>query len=348
MNTDEVMTVLGPVPSADLGVTLPHEHLFNDLSSVVAEPSFDFSRRALVGSPVSADLQWALRHDPYCCEDNVSRKPVASVVEELRRFSELSGQTIVDATGSRAIGRDPLLLRQAAHESGLNIIMSSAPYLEKFEGRRISAQTVDAISKEIVSDLTQGVEETSIRAGVIGEVGVSPDFTAGEHVSLRAAAVAQNDQPWAALNIHMPGWQRRGHEVLDIVLREEGVDPGKVSLAHSDPSGADTDYQKSLLERGVFLEFDMIGLDISFPGEGVSPSPAATADAVAGLIADGWGQQILLSHDLFLKQMWTVNGGNGFTLVPGPFLDMLKARGVTEAQALALLTDNPRRYLRAA
>ncbi|MDO4664919.1 MAG: hypothetical protein Q4A71_01720 [Actinomycetaceae bacterium] len=49
------------------------------------------------------------------------------------------------------------------------------------------------------------------------------------------------------------------------------------------------------------MEFDMIGLDITFPKEGASPSVTETAAAVAGLITAGYGAQILLSHDLFLK-----------------------------------------------
>lgn len=32
---DYLQTVTGPVAREDMGLTLPHEHLFNDLSSVV-------------------------------------------------------------------------------------------------------------------------------------------------------------------------------------------------------------------------------------------------------------------------------------------------------------------------
>lgn len=82
---------------------------------------------------------------------------------------------------------------------------------------------------------------------------------------MRAASLAQINNPHVAMNIHMPGWLRRGDEVLDIVLGEMGVSPNKVSLAHSDPSGKDVAYQRKMLDRGVWLEFDMIGLDITFP-----------------------------------------------------------------------------------
>ncbi|MCV8200450.1 phosphotriesterase-related protein, partial [Escherichia coli] len=34
----------GPVAREDMGLTLPHEHLFNDLSSVVDAPCYPFSQ----------------------------------------------------------------------------------------------------------------------------------------------------------------------------------------------------------------------------------------------------------------------------------------------------------------
>lgn len=341
-----VTTVLGEVAAEELGLVLPHEHLFNDLSSCVVEPHYEFTR-LLPGRIVEPSLQWVLKQDPYCNEDNVAPKPPEDVIREARTFQEIDGATIVDATGSDAIGRDPEALRAVAEETGLHVVMSTGAYLEKFEQERITAGTVDGLAAQMLSDIREGVRDTGIRAGMIGEVGVSPFFTDGERTSLRAAALAQSEAPSTALNIHMPGWQRRGDEVLDIAIEEMGAHASKISLAHSDPSGADVDYQRRLLDRGVWLEFDMIGLDISFPGEGVSPTIHETADAVARLIEFGYAAQLLLSHDLFLKQMWAAMGGNGFTLVPTAFLELLVERGVSRGTAQSLVTDNPRRYLAA-
>lgn len=340
-----VQTVQGPVPAEELGIVLPHEHLFNDLSSCVAEPTYRFSR-AITDREVDATVQWALKQDPYCCADNVAPKDVEAVSREAAAFQAIGGATIVDATGSAQIGRNPQRLLELSERTGLHVVMSTGAYLEKFEGERITARSVDAMAEEILADIREGADVggRQVRAGMIGEVGISPFFTEGERASLRAAALAQKETG-TALNIHMPGWQRRGDEVLDIVVDEMGADPSRVSLAHSDPSGEDVHYQKHLLERGVWLEFDMIGLDITFPGEGISPSIDQTADAVAGLIEMGYAKQILLSHDVFLKQMWSHLGGNGFVLVPTVFLELLQARGVDEATTRALVTDNPQRCL---
>ncbi len=42
---DYLQTVTGPVAREDMGLTLPHEHLFNDLSSVVDAPCYPFSQQ---------------------------------------------------------------------------------------------------------------------------------------------------------------------------------------------------------------------------------------------------------------------------------------------------------------
>lgn len=275
---DYLQTVTGPVAREDMGLTLPHEHLFNDLSSVVDAPCYPFSQR-LVDKKVTAEIQWALKHDPYCCADNMDRKPIEDVIFEINNFISLGGRTIVDATGSESIGRDAQALREVALKTGLNIVASSGPYLEKFESQRIH-KTVDELAATIDKELNQGIGDTDIRAGMIGEIGVSPTFTEAEHNSLRAASLAQINNPHVAMNIHMPGWLRRGDEVLDIVLGEMGVSPNKVSLAHSDPSGKDVAYQRKMLDKGVWLEFDMIGLDITFPKEGIAPGVQETAVSV--------------------------------------------------------------------
>lgn len=345
--TGTVVTVRGEITAEELGLVLPHEHLFNDLSSCVVKPTYEFSR-FLPGRPVEPSMQWALKHDPYCNDDNVSTKPLADVVREVQTFQESGGMTIIDATGSDAIGRDPEALRAVAEATGLNIVMSTGAYLSKFEQERLTAGSVDGLASQLLADIRYGVRDTGIRAGMIGEAGVSPSFTEGERTSVRASALAQAESPATALNIHMPGWQRRGDEVLDIAIDEMGANPSKISLAHSDPSGTDVAYQRRLLDRGVWLEFDMVGLDISFPGEGVSPTIHETADAVAGLIELGYADQLLLSHDLFLKQMWAAMGGNGFTVVPTAFLELLVGRGVSRATAQRLITVNPQRYLGAA
>lgn len=337
-----VQTVLGPVAAAELGAVLPHEHLFNDLTPVLAPAAYR-ATRALVGQRVAPRWQSLLRQDPYCCADNLGPKPVEEVVAEVTGFQALGGRTIVDATGSPAIGRDPERLVELARTTGVHVVMGTGPYLEKLEGSRITARTVDEQAREMVDELSRGVR--GIRAGVIGEIGVSPEFTRAERAALRAAGIAQTERPEVGMNIHLPGWQRRGHDVLDLLVDELGVDAGRIALAHSDPSAPDVAYQTALLDRGAVLEFDMIGLDIAFPGEGASPAPHETADRIAALVAAGYAGQLTLSQDLFLKQMWRTNGGNGLSFVHSVFLELLRERGVGADAIEQMTVTAPARWL---
>jgi phosphotriesterase-related protein len=335
----DVQTVLGPVPVTELGVTLMHEHVFNDLSEALHPGVRDFSA-GLVDAEVSPANAWLLREDPYSCPDNCRMDDEAVIAQELGLFAQAGGRTVVDNTTGK--GRDVAKLVRTARSTGLNIVMGSGWSLAHGYDDSLGDQDPAIFAGELVTELRDGValdDGTRVRPGIIGEIGVGPSFTASERMTLVAAAMAQRETG-VPLLIHLPGWQRRAHEVLDIVFAQ-GVDPGAVVLCHMDPSGKDTAYQREVADRRVWLEFDMIGMQFNFPGEGQSPSVEDTADAVAGLYADGYGDQLLLSQDVFLKGMWTRNGGNGYAFVPTAFLPRLGERGVPAGQARDLLVANP-------
>lgn len=148
--------------------------------------------------------------------------------------------------------------------------MGSGWYLESTHPPEVAALGIDALAASLISEFT--AETDAPKPGVIGEIGISPSFSENEAKALRAACVAQREVN-VPLFVHLPGWKRYGPAVLDIVLDEMGVDPGAVVLCHMDPSGNDPDYQCALADRGVFLEFDMIGMPFEFPGEGSRRHP---------------------------------------------------------------------------
>ncbi|MGS9169635.1 phosphotriesterase-related protein, partial [Salmonella enterica subsp. enterica serovar Infantis] len=79
--------------------------------------------------------------------------------------------------------------------------------------------------------------------------------------------------------------------------------------------------------------------------EGVAPGVHETADAVSNLIVLCYADQFVLSHDVFLKQMWAKNGGNGWGFVPNFYLAYLAARGVDNNTLRKLSIYNPARLL---
>ncbi len=180
-----------------------------------------------------------------------------------------------------------------------------------------------------------------MRIGLIGEIGVSSDFTTDEQKSLRGAVRAQA-RTGLPLMVHLPAWYRLGTTVLDIV-EEEGGDPRHTMLCHMNPSFADLDYQTACAARGAFIEYDMIGMDYFYADQQVQcPSDEQVAAAIAGLVDAGFGHRLLLSQDVFLKMMLTRHGGFGYAHVLRHFVPRLRRHGVPEAAIRAMLVDNPR------
>lgn len=332
-----VRTVLGDVDSADLGLVLPHEHLAND-NSVAVRTADEPRIAAVLDAPVSPELAWLLTDHPYESADNCRLDDDDAMAADLRVFADVAGgRTVVDLTPP-GLGRAPERLVALSNATGVQVVMGSGWYLEATHPPHLASTGIDELAAELAAEF--GTEH-DLRPGVIGEIGVSAAFTDAERIALRAACRAQRHVR-VPLFVHLPGWQRRAHEVLDVVLEEEGVDPGAVVLCHMDPSGADPAYQRSVAERGVTLEFDMVGMPFHFPGEGQSPTPSQTAAALTVLIQAGHGEQLLLSHDLFLKAMLTRFGGNGLAYVPVVFADRLRRGGLDAEVVTSLMTENAR------
>jgi phosphotriesterase-related protein len=326
-----VNTVTGRIGPHSLGRTLTHEHLINDVRRAVV-PGARPGTADLLNSEVSAENRQRLLAEPYSCYDNCTLDDQADALSELASFASLGGGTVVDVTPP-SLGRDPLGLKALSEVSKVSIVMGSGWYLEHFES---SLGSVDELVASLAAEFREGID--GVFPGVIGEIGVSADFTSAERRALRAACLVQQEVG-VPLFIHLPGWKRRGPEVLGIVLDEMNVDPAAVVLCHMDPSGHDDAYQRSIVERGVWVEFDMIGMPSDYPGEGRSPSTDETVAAIARLIEQGAADRLLFSHDLFLKSMLSRFGGNGLGFVPGAFRDRLIARGI---DADSILDTNPR------
>ena len=219
----EVTTVLGPVAAEDLGVTLPHEHVFLDL---VREYRGD-----------------GLLNDH------------ALAVEELGAFVAAQRQgPLVDCT-SVGLSRDPLALREVARATGLNIVMGCGYYRDPYLPEELDRLSVDAIADLIVRDVEEGADGTDVRAGIIGEIGSDRrHISALEERSFRAAARAHR-RTGLTITTHAARWPV-GLPQLDL-LAEEGVDPRRVVIGHCDMV-PDPGYHLEVARRGAFVQFDTV------------------------------------------------------------------------------------------
>ncbi len=333
-----VETVRGPVDVDALGVTLMHEHLLVDASAWFRKPE-EATKRAIAHSLVRMEVLGALRNDPFLCLDNCRLLDEEAAIDEVSRFRHAGGCTVVDPT-CRGIGRDPRALQRISRATGLHVVMGAGYYLEPSHPQHVGDMSVEAVAEEIERDVVEGIE--GVRAGIIGEIGVSKDFTPEEEKVLRGAARAQG-RTGVPLEVHLPGWERRGSQVLDVVA-EEGADLARTILCHMNPSGEDLEYQVGLAERGAWLEYDMIGMDFYYADqEAQSPSDEENARALLRLRDAGLLGSVLISQDVFIKIQLVRYGGTGYAHILDHFVPRLRRHGFTQLDIDTLLVDNPRR-----
>src|SRR5437870_5913776 len=256
----QVQTVLGAVAPSAIGITLPHEHLLIDFKVMFAEPA-TASDKGRAWEPVSfGNLGW-VRQNFNANLDNLRLLDEQVAQDEILLFKHAGGRTVVDPT-PKTIGRDPLALARIARATGLNVIMGAGYYVNASHPAGMDRRTVDDLAGEMVADITSGVGGTGIRAGLIGEIGTTYPWTENERKVLRAAVIAQRETG-APLMIH-PGRHPAMPIQLAEFVRKEGGDLRRTIMCHLCRTIADVRAVIDLAQTGIWLEYDLFGLENSY------------------------------------------------------------------------------------
>jgi len=215
----EVMTVLGPIPAHELGVTDAHDHLF--LRSP-ALPGQDF-------------------HD--------AEKAIAEV-------TGAGLNTIVEVTPID-LGRDPAGMRAVSQRTGVHVIAATGYHRDAHypRGHWVYDASVDELAERILADLQRGMDSDPARAGVIKAGASYQHISAAEKRRLIAAA-AGSKETGVAILVHTE-IGTCGHEIVDLLTRE-GLTPDRIILAHLDRN-PDVELHREIADRGVWLEYDTPG-----------------------------------------------------------------------------------------
>ncbi len=339
-------TVLGPVEPGQLGRTMMHEHIVVEMPHV-AKPPDDPAARTEFYAPLTLETLGRIRFGGIANCDNCNLTDAATASAELRRYCTSGGRTVVDAT-SIGIGRNPAALAQIARATGLHIVMGSSYYVEETypADHRVHETSEAEIAARIVGELRDGVGETGVRPGLIGEVGCSWPITPTEIKVLRASALAQRESG-APLMIH-PG--RHGAAPFEIVeiLRAAGADLSRTVLCHIDRTIADRQALRRLAETGCIIEFDLFGSEGSYYAWSLPvdmPNDAARINLLGWLIAEGFGAQLVVAHDICFKDKLAAYGGHGYAHILENVVPLMRRKGVAEDAIEAMLVETPRRLL---
>ena len=302
----KVMTVEGLIPAEEMGITLPHEHL------VVQE--------------------WDYRERNY----------FNSAFMELEQYPAAGGRTLVDLTNiGRA--RDPLFIKKLAFKAGIQVIMGTGYYKDAWLPPEVHEMSVEEMTQVMVKEIVEGVADTGVRAGVIGEIGVSRPITRTEEKVLAASARAQRETG-AAINVHFDigGEAAEYNHAIDI-LEAKGADLDRVALSHLVPRPDNLEIYTQFAERGCYIEFDLFGQECwPLVDDLVDTNCEVQISSVKGFIDNGLLRRILISQNVCHILHMTVNGGYGYAHILKNVVPKFKSYGITDEEIHTMMVDNPK------
>jgi phosphotriesterase-related protein len=344
-----VITVNGPVKKEELGITLPHEHLFIDLSFIYKTPEDPGLRDYATRDITPADLH-TLKYDLGAIRRNLILDNAGLAASELGYFSRAGGGALVEQSTVGA-GRRETDIKALSRKTGLHMVIGGGFYVqESLPGDIVHASEED-LARRMIEEMQAGIGRSGIRPGLIGEIGISPRIGEWDRKVLAAAARVQKETG-RSISVHIQAVPtlkefsggQNGLEALAI-LEQAGADLSRVIICHTD-SKIDLDYIRGIVARGSYAEMDHFGKDFYFTQSGfLMDRDMDRVLAVRQLVEEGGASRILISQDVCLRTDLVVYGGFGYGHILEHIVPLLRRSGIADDVIHTIMVDNPARLL---
>ena len=310
--TRQVQLADGQIDCSSMGRTLIHEHV------LVGMPGWNLDLKA---------------------PKFVRAEAMARAVDRLQELQSHNCRTIVDPC-PMDLGRDVEFVAEVAQRSRVNIVVATGVYNEA-EGIPYTFRSMprDDILELYIEEITEGVGNTGIKAGVI-KIATGPD-PASEYEQKMIGVAAEASRLTGVPIISHTNIASHGHQQIDIVEAHGGRADCLV-VGHSGDRD-DLAYQASIAERNAFVGLDRFGLEVILPD-------ALRMKNLVELVQAGHRDRVLVSQDhplCLLGRMgpelhelapkWSI------THIFETILPDLAELGLTAEDAEKILVDNPRR-----
>jgi len=291
------------------------------------------SHMHLIGMPPS----WLYHTPSFSNDPDYALTDPDRAVEEAKIYLRSGGQSALDAT-TRDYGRNPKAIYFVLEKvPELNLILvtgfNRGIYLDEW----YYEASVDRIAELFAKEITEGIEETPLRAGAIKIGADYMRILPIEHKCINAAIQAHLATK-APIVVHTTiGTQ--AVEILDL-LEKGGVDPRKVIFFHVDRN-LDPWYWEEVATRGSYLVLDQIG-KIKYSPEN------RRIDFILEMVSRGYENQILLGTDFARRSDFiSYGGGPGLGYLFEKFIPLakkiFKKKGYEEKIVEKFVKENPQR-----
>lgn len=301
-----LITTLGPRSASELGMILPHEHIFVDLRT---DNPPDFAQAN------AADV-------------------VALMGPEVQKAARLGVTALVECTPV-GVGRRVDLIKAVSEATQFPIVVPTGIYREPRIPDWALKASKDELTQWMLDELTGQIEHDGVSTGVqaawiklsAGDDGITPQET-----KILAAAARAGIETGAAIGSHTIRG-RVVHNQLDLI-EAAGYRPERYIWIHAQSDSFELNLE--IARRGAWIEYDGIGNQPWLSDE-------EYVTRIQRLLEAGFGHRILLSHDRGWYRPGEPGGGTPqpFTYVVETFLPKLRAAKIDDAAIKQMTHSNP-------
>ncbi|MGB3337412.1 MAG: esterase [Devosia sp.] len=222
----QLFTTLGPLRKDQLGLILPHEHVFVDLRTP-EQPGYAEANAADVVALMAPQIE------------AIKAQGVTALVE--------------CSTGG--VGRRADMDLAVSKATGFPIVVPTGNYREPWIPDWVGKASQDELAAWMLKELTVGIDDTGVKAGWIklsaGDDGITPLEARILRAAVRAARATH-----AVIGSHTI----KGRVVMDQldIIEAEGYTASRFISIHTQAE-PDFEMHKAVAARGAWIEYDHVG-----------------------------------------------------------------------------------------
>ena len=254
---------------------------------------------------------------------------------EMKTLMQLGVRNIIEMT-NRYMGRNPQFMLDIMRDTGINVVACTGYYQDAFFPEHVATRSVDDLAQEMIDEIVIGIDGTSLKAGIIAEIGSSEGMITEREAKVFKAAARAHNETGRPISTHT-SFSTMGLEQLAL-LKRESVDLSRVVVGHCDLKD-NLENILRMIDLGAYVQFDTIGKNNYYPDE-------KRIGMLHALRNRGLLNRVMLSMDITRRSHLRANGGNGYDFLLTTFIPQLCQSGFSQADVDVMLRDNPSQFFR--